>query len=197
MNVLFKSSEYLEGNSTADCSYRINLNNLNTKTKKKYKINFISSSSTLSPSVSNIYGVYITGLFKDIKDNFLGILRTSTFKNMYRLKTNIDDNPPVYVDSINDTSQVGVQIKSLTSTPVTTLEDALIWWYKFQKVDFDGTSLYDHVSKSYIANVLKNGATYTTINPKIGIACLDLSKTTTAYIALPTINFSTTYANKP
>jgi hypothetical protein len=68
----------------------------------------------------------------------------------------------IYVDSINDTSQVGVQIKSLTSTPVTTLEDGLIQWYKFQKEDFDGTSLYDHVSKSYITTALRNGATYST-----------------------------------
>jgi hypothetical protein len=83
-------------------------------TKNKYKIKFSLSSSTLSPSDSNIYGVYVTGLSKDIKDNFLGILRTDTFKNMYRFKTNIDDNPPIYVDSINDTSNIRVQIKNLT-----------------------------------------------------------------------------------
>jgi hypothetical protein len=164
MNILFKSSEYLEGNSTADCSYRINLNNMNTK--QKYKINFILSSSTLSPSESNIYGVYITGLSKDIKDNFLGILRTDTFKNMYRFKTNIDDNQPIYVDSINDTSTVGVQIKSLTSTPLTTLEDGLIRWYKFNKEDFNGTSVYEHISKTFINNALRNGATFSTSEKK-------------------------------
>jgi hypothetical protein len=53
------------------------------------------------------------------------------------------------------------------------------------------------VSKTFIPNTLKNGATYGTINPKIGNACLDLNKTTTAFINLPTINFSTTYANTP
>jgi hypothetical protein len=111
---------------------------------------------------------------------------------MYRFQTNINDNLPIYVDSINDTSQVGVQIKSLTSTPLTTLEDGLIWWYKFQKEDFSGTSLYNHVSKTFITNALSNGATYSTINPKIGNACLDLSNNIEAKVNAGSINFTNT-----
>jgi hypothetical protein len=42
------------------------------------------------------------------------------------------------------------------------LDAGLIMLYKFQKEDFNGTSLYEHVSKSYITNVLRNGATYLT-----------------------------------
>jgi hypothetical protein len=129
MNILFKSSEYLERNSTADCSYRINLNNINTN--KKYKIKFSLSSLTLSPSDTNIYEVYITGLCKDIKDNFLGILRTATVKNMYMFKTNIDDNPPIYVDSMNDTCQIGVQIKNISTKNYAYLNNDMIMWFQF------------------------------------------------------------------
>jgi hypothetical protein len=131
MNIILKSSEYLEGNSTADYSCRNNLNNINTKigeanrfgeTKKIYKIKFSLSSLTLSPSNTNTYGVYMTGLSKDIKDNFIGILRSATYKNLHMFKTNIDDNPPIYVDSINDTGPIGVKVKNLSTKDYTYLK---------------------------------------------------------------------------
>jgi hypothetical protein len=98
-------------NIKATPSYRINLYSINTK--KIYKIKFSLSSLTLYSSDNNIYGVYITGLSKDIKDNLNRTLRTVTYKNMYIFKSNIDDNVPIYVDSINNTSKLGVHIKSL------------------------------------------------------------------------------------
>jgi hypothetical protein len=65
---------------------------------------------------------------------------------------------------------------------------------KFQKEDFNllKSSLYEYVSKSYIANALANGATYTTINPKIGNACLDLSNNIESKVNPGSIYFTTT-----
>jgi hypothetical protein len=210
-NIILNSKNYFQGNNTSNCNYNIDLNQLldydEKNYKKKYKLRFQLNSNTLSPSTSNLYGVYLYGLSNNIKNgvinnntdyyHFLGILKPKLIKLMYMLEAKYNDNEPIILEGLNHTSTVGVQIKSLTSTPLTTLENGLIWWFKFQKEDFSGTSLYNHISKTFIANTLKNGATYSTINPKIGNTCLDLNQTTTAFITLPTINFSTTYANTP
>jgi hypothetical protein len=170
--------------------------------KKKYKLRFQLNSNTLSPSITNIYGVYLTGLSNNIKNgvinnntdyyHFLGVLKPKLTKNMYMLEANHKDNEPVILEVLNHTSNIGVQIKNLTTTPITTLENGLIRWFKFQKDDFNGTSLYEYVSKTYIANALANGATYSTINPKIGDACLDLSNNIEAKVNAGNINFSGT-----
>jgi hypothetical protein len=175
--------------------------------KKKYKLRFQFNSQTLSPPISNTYGVYLYGLSNDIKTgvinqntdyyNFIGVLKPKLYSYISNLEANYNDNEPIILDGINNTSQVRVQIKSLTSTPATTLEDDLVWWFKFQKEDFNGTSLYDHISKTFKPNVLRNGATYTSNNPKIGNICLDLNQTTTAFIVLPRFNFATSYTNTP
>jgi hypothetical protein len=114
------------------------------------------------------------GLSNDIKNgvinqntdlyNFIGVLKPKLLKNMYFLDSNYNDNESIILDGLNKTSQLRVQIKRLTSTPLTTLEDGLIHWYKFNRGDFntDNVSLYDHISKTFIANALRNGATYST-----------------------------------
>jgi hypothetical protein len=130
--------------------------------------------------------------FNNEYSNFLGVLKPKLLKNMYFLESNYNDNESIILDGLNNTSQVRVQIKSLTSTPLTTLEDGLIQLYKFQKEDFNGTNLYDHIGKIYITNALQNGATYSTTIKTIGNACLDLSQTTNAFCLTPSINFTGT-----
>jgi hypothetical protein len=52
------STNYLEGNSTADCSYVVDLKQLlddDDDYKKKYKLRFKLSNKTLSPSISIIF----------------------------------------------------------------------------------------------------------------------------------------------
>jgi hypothetical protein len=67
-------------------------------------------------------------------------------------------------------------------------------WYKFNKEDFNlvNGSLYEYVSKSYIANALANGATCSAINPKIGNTCLDLSNNIEANVNAGSITFTNT-----
>ena len=119
MNIILKSNEYLEGNSTADCNYRINLNNINTK--KKYKIKFSLSSPTLSPSDTNVndqenYRVelYIAGkVFNQSnlqRDYTLGMLsrvnEDMTDGTRLAIDTKPYDNPPITIEGLPHTSSL-------------------------------------------------------------------------------------------
>ena len=59
-NIILNSGNYLEGNSSADCSYLIDLKQLldydDKNYKKKYRIQWSLKSPTLSPSIKNLYG---------------------------------------------------------------------------------------------------------------------------------------------
>jgi hypothetical protein len=80
------------------------------------------------------------------------MLRTVTYKNMHALGTSADDNPTIYVNSINDTCQIGVQMKSISIKDYTYLNNDMIIRFKFNANDIQGTSLLNH---AYIWNTGK------------------------------------------
>jgi hypothetical protein len=202
-NIILNSKNYFQGNNTANCNYNIDLKQLldydEKNYKKKYKLRFQLNSNTLSPSTSNLYGVYLTGLSNNIKNgvinnntdyyHFLGVLKPKLTKLMYMLEVKYDDNEPVILEGLNHTSNIGVQIKNLTTKNTAYLNNDMIFYFKFNASDINGTALYNHASNQFIGT-LNNGSTIDTTQPRLGNGSLN-NTATNAYFNIGTnINFT-------
>ena len=133
------------GTDIYNCYYYIDLSSLmdyNFDFTKKYKVSFSFKGSQSLIIVGNVIGVYLNNVSNSMKtqNNLLGLLNTKLLDGGLTadVLTREEDNPPVYLTNINNTSILTLNIKTLiqqtTNTRSYFLTD-LFYWYRFFLAD--------------------------------------------------------------
>ena len=128
------------GSNVYDATYYINLNQLldyNFDFTKTYKVSFSFKGSRSLPLIGNVVGVSLNNISNSLQtqNNLLGLLNVKYLNYLNaEVKTNEEDNPPVYLRNLNNSSILSVNIEILIGQGTnnrTYFTTDILNWYKF------------------------------------------------------------------
>ena len=154
------------GSGIYNATYYINLNQLldyNFDFTKNYKVSFSFKGSRSLPLIGNVIGVSLNNISNSLQtqNNLLGLLNIKYLNYLNaEVKTNEEDNPPVYLKNLNNSSVLTVKITILIQQGInnrTYFPNDLLNYYKFLIADLTGKTLKNYGSNT-LATTLGGGA---------------------------------------
>ena len=149
-----------------DATYYINLSQLldyNFDFTKTYKVLFSFKGSRSLILLGNIVGVHLNNISNSLQtqNNLLGLLNVKFLGYLNaEVRTNEEDNPPVYLRNLNNSSVLTVKIEVLiyqTTNQRSYFTTDLLNWYRFRLVDLTGSTLTNYGSNP-LATTIGGGA---------------------------------------
>ena len=128
------------GENIYNATYYINFNQLldyNFDFTKTYKVSFSFKGSRSLPLIGNVIGVSLNNISNSLQtqNNLLGLLNVKFLGYLNaEVKTNEEDNPPVYLRNLNNSSVLTVKIETLiyqTTNQRSYFTTDLLNWYRF------------------------------------------------------------------
>jgi len=178
-----------------NATYYINLSQLldyNFSFTKNYKVSFSFKGSRSLILIGNVIGVYLNNISNSLQtqENLLGLLNIKLLDLTADVVTNENDNSPVYIKNLNNSSILTLNIKTLISQTANTrsyFTGDLLNWYKFLLAD--GLDLVNYGTNPLAGDlfgncqILEDGILSLPINPSF-ILLPDLDLTPYATTAL-------------